>query len=294
MPTFVQPLCTWLETLHFQCKTENLEVFFCRIQVFSGLNLVMEITFIETGNWQKYGSLEKLQTEIEAIENQRKNGVRSIILWDDFWITKAEIIKSRISAALGISQKIPARLTTVRRIDKATAASFIEKNHLNGDVTSKYRYGLFLPATYFRVLNSEFQKHVTSGEMLVTVATFSRPRIFQRETQPFRSYELIRFASLLNSNVVGGLDKLLHAFIREREPDDLMTYADLEWSDGSNYEKLGFKKISQIPPIPFYVNTKTMERNSVTTHWKEKNADSGEVTTVYNAGSIKYVKTLSS
>lgn len=294
MPTFVQPLCTWLETLHFQCRTENQEAFFCRIQVFSGLDLAMEITFIETGNWQKYGSLEKLQMEIEAVERQRKSGKRSIILWDDLWITKAEIIKSRISASLGISQKIPARLTTVRRIDKATAASFIEKNHLNGDVTSKYRYGLFLPATYFRVLHRDFQVNVNSDELLVAVATFSRPRIFQRETQPFRSYELIRFASLLNSNVVGGLDKLLHAFIRQREPDDLMTYADLEWSDGSNYEKLGFRKISQIPPIPFYVNTKTMERNSVTTHWKEENADCGEVTTVYNAGSIKYVKTLSS
>jgi len=293
MPTFKQQLCTWLESLHFQCIEENNEAFFCRMQVFNEQNHLMEITIVKTGKWQESGTLEILQAEISAVQIRRKSGVRSIILWDDLWFGKNEIVKSRISAALGISQKIPGRLTLVRRIDKATASLFIEKNHLNGDVNSKYRYGLFLPARYFRVLDADFQANLSADELLVAVATFSRPRIFQREKLPFRSYELVRFASMLNSNVVGGLDKLLHAFIRERKPDDIMTYADLEWSDGSNYEKLGFQKISQIPAIPFYLNPETIERNSLSDQMKKENVHSGKAITVYNAGSIKYVKTIS-
>lgn len=282
----------WLESLHFHIQKKNTGGFFNRLKVLNEENPLMEITLAETLKWQKSGTPEILKAEIAEIENHRESGLRSVILWDDLWKTKTEIIKSRLSAALGLSQKIPARLTIVRRIDKATAFSFIEKNHLNGDVTSKYRYGLFLPARYFRVLHAEFPYNPVSDDLLVAVATFSRPRIFQRNELPFRSYELIRFASLLHSNVVGGLDKLLRAFIRERKPDDIMTYADLEWSDGSNYEKLGFQKISRIPPIPFYLNLESMQRNSVADYLrKEKNA-SDKFITVYNAGSVKYVKTI--
>ncbi|KAA6439276.1 hypothetical protein FEM33_13465 [Dyadobacter flavalbus] len=252
----------------------------------------MEITPAETAEWHKSGTLEKWQAEIKQIEERRESGLKSVILWDDLWMTRTEIIKSRISAALGISQKIPGRLTMVRRIDKATAFSFIEKNHLNGDVMSKYRYGLFLPARYYRVLNKGFYQDTATEELLVAAATFSRPRIFRRNEQPFRSYELIRFASLLHSNVVGGLDKLLRAFIRERKPDDIMTYADLEWSDGSNYEKLGFEKISRIAPIPFHLNPESMQRNSLPDQLNAHQNDSENSLTVYNAGSIKYVKTV--
>ncbi|TLU96350.1 hypothetical protein FEM55_04215 [Dyadobacter sediminis] len=292
MPTFKQQLCTWLASLQFHCEEEKTDGFFCRLMVFSRKDLLMKLILAETVQWQKSGTPEELHAEIKQIEEQRESGLRSVILWDDLWMTKTEIVKSRIGAALGISHKIPARLTVVRRIDKATAAYFIEKNHLNGDVTSKYRYGLFLPARYFRILHTDFPHHSDSDELLAAVATFSRPRIFRREEQPFRSYELIRFASLLHSNVVGGLDKLLRAFIRERKPDDIMTYADLEWSDGSNYEKLGFQKISRIPPIPFYLNPESMQRNPVTNDLKEEKTASGTVITVYNAGSIKYVKTV--
>jgi hypothetical protein len=294
MPIFKQQLCTWLETLDFECKVKTAGDFSFTILILKEECILMEILLIESGKWQKSGTFENLLSAVETVKLSRENGVRSIIIWDDFWISKTEIIKSRISAALGISQKIPGRLTVVRRIDKATAAAFIDKNHLNGDVTSKYRYGLFLPERYFRVLNADFINGTKVQELLVAVATFSRPRIFKREDQPFRSYELIRFASLLNSNVVGGLDKLLHAFSRERNPDDIMTYADLEWSDGANYEKLGFQKISIIPPIPFSLNPESMRRNSISIDTKGENNVAGNEVVVYNAGSIKYVKTFSS
>jgi hypothetical protein len=140
-----------------------------------------------------------------------------------------------------------------------------------------------------------FQFDQSADEMLIAVATFSNARIFEKNGQPFRSHELIRFASLQGTNVVGALDKLLNAFIREKSPDDIMTYADLEWSDGRSYQRLGFQEKGRIAPRKAYVNPGNMLR----THRKPEPGESQqnspiEYLTVYNLGSIKYVKTINS
>jgi hypothetical protein len=51
------------------------------------------------------------------------------------------------------------------------------------------------------------------------------------DRQDFRSYELLRFASLQGYVVVGGMDKLMKAFMHENQPDDIMSYADKDWSE---------------------------------------------------------------
>ena len=40
--------------------------------------------------------------------------------------------------------------------------------------------------------------------------------------------------------IAGGMGKLLSRFIADVEPDDIMSYADIEWSDGGVYRHLGF------------------------------------------------------
>jgi hypothetical protein len=158
---------------------------------------------------------------------------------------------------------------------------------------SKFRYGLFLPKRYYRVLPEGFVFDQSADELLVAVATFSNARIFEQDGAPFRSHELIRFASLAGTNVVGALDKLLNAFIREKSPDDIMTYADLEWSDGRSYRRLGFEKRGNIPPREAYVDLSTMlrTRNPRRTAVSQEQSPI-EYLTVYNLGSIKYVKTI--
>ena len=148
---------------------------------------------------------------------------RQVTVWEDLWRTKQPIVKSRIAALLGISERIPARLTEVRRLDRPTTLTFLQENHLQDAVLSKFKYGLFLPKKHYRVLQND--------ELLVAVAAFARPRHFVRGELPYHSYELVRFANLLNTTVVGGLDKLLSHFIKQHQPDDLMTYADLDRKD---------------------------------------------------------------
>ena len=50
------------------------------------------------------------------------------------------------------------------------------------------------------------------------------------------------------------MGRLLKAFIREVGPDDIMSYADLEWSEGNVYEELGFRLEGKKGPVVFLVD----------------------------------------
>lgn len=212
---------------------------------------------------------------------------RKIFLWEDVWKTKQAICKSRILANYGISHRIPARLTKVRRIDKPTLDNFLNYNHLQVITNAKLKYGLYLPKQYFRVLPENIKPE--GDEILLAVASFSNAKTIVREGKEYRSYELIRFANLLNFTVVGGLDKLLKAFISENNPDDIMTYADRDWSDGKSYETIGFERIGITPPQEFYYDEKLMQRyypNKLPEHSKN------EMQRVFNTGNIKFLMKL--
>lgn len=253
----------------------------------------MKIIPVDLDTWQKVHQDSQLTRLIELLKASRQEGFPTMVLWEDYWLAKKSIVQSRLSAMLGISAKIPARLTLARRTDNAATSAFLEANHLNGSTMSKFRFGLFLPKRYYRVLPQDFVFDQSAGELLVAVATFSNARIFDLSGRPFRSHELIRFASLLGTNVVGALDKLLSAFIREKAPDDIMTYADLEWSDGRSYKRLGFEEKGSMAPRKAYIEAANMLRARApqeTGHSPEQPLV--EYLTVYNLGSIKYVKTI--
>ncbi|WP_157486863.1 hypothetical protein [Dyadobacter alkalitolerans] len=279
---FSEQVCKWLSEIHLPYEIRLETAFTTHIEIRNDNGRWLNLVLVNLQDWQKSGSPDNWQLEFSELINRRKNGEKRVLIWEDYWLTKPQVIKSRLSAMLGISQKIAARLTQVRRIDQETASQFLEKNHLNASVSSKTRFGLFLPKRYFRVLKSDFECGRESEELLVAVATFSAPRVFAREDGPFRSFELLRFASLLGTNVSGGLDKLLTAFVREKNPDDIMTYADREWSEGAGYEKLGFERISETQPMQFYLFPEDMTRTT--------RSSLGAIA-IYNAGSIKFVKT---
>ncbi|GAA4410928.1 hypothetical protein GCM10023187_36130 [Nibrella viscosa] len=219
-------------------------------------------------------------------------GRQVIHLWEDVWRQKPAIVLSRLNALVGLSERIPARLTQIRRVDRPTATQFLEDNHLQVVTLSKYRYGLYLPQRYFRVLSPEFRPQLPVGEteLLVALATFSLPRRIEREEKQYRSVELVRFANRLGCTVVGGLDKLLKGFITEHQPDDIMTYADRDWSDGRSYGKLGFTRIELTEPQQFWLHPEEMLRYYPHRLPTEVSAD--QLLPVYNAGSIKFVKLL--
>lgn len=219
---------------------------------------------------------------------------RIIHLWEDVYLAKQELVASRILANLGKFTRLHARHCLIERIDKPTADKFLENNHLQGSVKAKFKYGLFLKPQYVDrfidnivslndSVNTDNNLFKRTEPKLIAVATFSGGRTMKvGERVGTRSYELIRFASLQGYVVVGGMDKLLKAFTKEHEPDDIMSYIDRDWSDGRSYLKLGFLKVGELTPLCFVIDESTHQRLMTNENYYQ----------IINAGSFKFLKIL--
>ena len=88
----------------------------------------------------------------------------------------------------------------------------------------------------------------------MAVATFSNARKWVKGDKTIRSYEWTRYASLPHVRLSGGMGRLLKAFIKDTQPDDIMSYADLEWSEGAVYTQLGFELEGRKDPVAFEID----------------------------------------
>ena len=162
---------------------------------------------------------------------------RLVHLWEDQWEEHRAIVRSRLLAMLGRSERIMARSTLARRIDSATCNAFLVDNHLWAATQARYRYGLY----------------TRRGEELVAVASFSARWRVARHGERRASHELIRYCSRRGASVVGGISKLIAAFARDAAPDELVTVIDRDWSCGSGWAGLGFVPLTRMDPVRFYV-----------------------------------------
>jgi hypothetical protein len=211
------------------------------------------------------------QAYFATISDEAKHhGLKCIHIWEDVYQQDPELVLARTLALIGNRKRIHGRATHVVRIDKKTADDFLNKNHLQKAVSAYYKFGLY------------------KKDLLVSVATFSKSRIMQDGAVPYRSYELIRFASEGGVTVTGGLSKLLTAFIREVNPAHIMTYADRDWGSGEGYEKLGFTIAETIPPVPLLIHLPTFHRYTHTQLATRSIPDS-ELLPIFNSGSYKYI-----
>ena len=112
-----------------------------------------------------------------------------IVLPIDYLLTQFDKIVYFIQSKLKLNKTIYARLCAVQKIDKATAANFINKYHLLYWVNCAHHYGLFYKSE------------------LLCVASFSNGRKMNRLAPNQRSFELIRFCSKGGITVTGGLTK---------------------------------------------------------------------------------------
>lgn len=181
---------------------------------------------------KNYHVLKKLLAE--------QKGYRLIHIFSDEWIYKNDIVKSRLRYLFGMNSvnKVYARDCDVRDVDTVTAREFLEHNHIQGNVNSSVRYGLY-----------------HEGK-LVSLMTFGSSRFESGVT------ELLRFCSDRDLNVVGGAGKLFNAFVKDHpEVDHIVSYADARWSTGhAFYEKLGFEFTAMSSP-GYYIVDGDIRRN---------------------------------
>ena len=180
-----------------------------------------------------------------------------VVITEDRWRRQGEMMRARLLAHLGVFIPMYARNCEVRKIDKETAAAFLSVNHSYGDAACRYRYGLYLKRYTGKSLEISRLARNDSGVepgSLVAVATFSNARKWQKGDKTIRSYEWTRYASLPGVRLSGGMGKMLQAFIQDQHPDDIMSYADLEWSEGAVYEQLGFALEGRKEPVLFCID----------------------------------------
>ncbi|MGM9753944.1 MAG: hypothetical protein ACI3ZK_07850 [Candidatus Cryptobacteroides sp.] len=132
---------------------------------------------------------------------------------------------------MGPSPAVYARNCQIVRLDKDTCRDFLQQNHYLGPCSDRYRYGLVIRRSTGK------NEQVFPPGTLVAVGTFSNAR---RMRNGLLSYEWLRYASLQGLRVVGGMSRILHTFVQEKQPGDVMTYADCQFSDGSAFVQLGF------------------------------------------------------
>lgn len=196
-----------------------------------------------------------------------------VIIPEDRWHLQRKMMQERILAHLELFSQAYARNCETRRIDKAEAKAFLAENHSYGYAACRYCYGLFLKrhtghiAEEIRSLgNARDDREETRSSnigRLIAVATFSNARKWNKNGKEIRSYEWTRYASLPDMRVSGGMGKLLKAFIEEVQPDDIMSYADLEWSEGNVYKTLGFKTEMPKDPVLFEIDPSDWQRKAL-------------------------------
>ncbi|QEC53125.1 hypothetical protein EDD80_10490 [Anseongella ginsenosidimutans] len=214
----------------------------------------------------------------EQRETALTKGQRLIYIWEDQWQHSRAAVISRMAALLGTCKRIHGRETTMQRVNAMTALNFIKDNHLLVPLKGKYRFGLF----YKNELRS--------------LAVFSGPRQMKAKGENYRSFELLRFCHSRMHLVTGGLSKLLWSFAEAFRPQDIMTYVDLDWSEGKAFLKNGFMPSGKLAPQVFWINPEEGIRYSpkrlpsaFVNATAEKLHEAGYYR-ICNSGSLKFIR----
>lgn len=174
---------------------------------------------------------------LNKLELCKIKGFRLITIFEDEWISKRELVKSRLSNILKCNKgiKLYARQCEIKEISFKDAKQFIDEHHIQGNSIASIRLGLF---------------HVNK---LVAIATFSKPSISKGSVGEFNNvWELSRYCMHKNFTIPGAASKLLTYFENNYEWTTIFSYADLRWSFGDLYYKLNFSYERQTKPNYWY------------------------------------------
>lgn len=162
----------------------------------------------------------------------RELGIQLIQIYSSEWINNTDLVKSRLLCKLtNTATKIYARKCVIKDVTTSEERAFLKQNHIQGYVASSYCYGLY------------------SDGVLVSLMSFGKTRY---STEGF---ELLRLATATNVVVVGGASKLFTAFVREHNPQKIVSYCMLRWNVGTVYEQLGFNHVNDTEPNYHYFKT---------------------------------------
>lgn len=220
-----QPCVTW----------ESFGVFDAQIY-YPNKNLAISLITFELYREQSLKNKYFLRNTMQELAGR---GVRTIFVLENEWVYNQELVLLKIKHILGenTAQSIYGRSCTTVEISPQTKSQFLMNNHIQGNDKSNINLGLYY------------------HDELVSVMTFSRPKIFMRgkNTGQQKIFELSRFATSSKYRVVGAFSKLLKHFQLSHDYTLVYSFADLRWSEGGMYVINGFELAGKIPSDYAYI-----------------------------------------
>lgn len=143
-------------------------------------------------------------------------GIDIFYVWEDDWLKSKMLLQSMISNKLGLSERIFGRKCKLQQVTYQEAKVFHQLNHLRGYSIASKHYGLY------------YQNR------LVSCMSIGKSRYDKN------SFEIIRFSTEKNINVLGGFSKILKHISEHLKDCTLVSYADADFSNGKVYYKTGF------------------------------------------------------
>lgn len=150
-------------------------------------------------------------------------GLRLLMINEDEYVERRETIQRKILNLCGLSTKgVGARNLLIKSIENSVAKEFVSEHHIQGSSSTTWRsFGAF------------------ENDILKSVVILGR----QRGTN---KADLVRFCT--SGEIHAGLMSRFMSHITKAVEEEIVTFADLRYSDGNLYRRCGFVEVGVIPP----------------------------------------------
>jgi len=205
---------------------------------------------------------------LNKTKQTNENGYLLIHIFEDDWIQKKDIVKSKLRHLLGLNKNIiiHARKCIIKEINPTLKNEFLNKNHIQGEDMSNIHLGAY------------------NNDDLVAVMTFDSNRHMSIKNIVEGECELKRFATKIDCRIPGIASKLLKYFIKNNNPKKIISFADKTTTinDENLYTKLGFICKEIIGPDYKYFNPKVSRNRRLHKFGFGKNSIKKKFPEVYN------------
>lgn len=175
-------------------------------------------------------------------------GIRLIQVWEHEWISNRSKVETFIKSLFTKRERVRASKCEIKELTSKEFNDFANSFHLLGSTPATVRYGL------------------VSNENIVAVVGFN----YDKKND---SWTLSRYI-VGDYQVMGGFEKLFKHFIKEKAPNEVITFVELSKFTGNVNYRNGFVLDKEMSPEFFWViNDKRVDKWTAWRQFKESDED---------------------